>query len=619
MSNILLGFEVGTGRRVEVPSEGHLACFGRTQHSGKTTALEGLVARGGFKAVAFITKRGESSFLTARVIPPFFSEPTNDPEQPLWRWVKSILEASQTRRMNFEESWIIRACSEPKVAKTLADVDANIAALLAGEHAVPARKSKRLGRVKWLRRPVSGINAGVYTSLKAYFDIVMPQLARLPYTKKLALGAGLNVMDLRDYSLELQALVIRSVMEHVYRHERNTRVIVPESQDFVPQGRNTPVKMACETMVRKGAADRNFMWLDSQDMAAVDKVMLRAVSILLCGVQGETHEIKRTIESMLGAGLAPEDVGRLRVGEFYVRAEDDVRKVYVMPAWMESEPHAQAIAQGRESVASAKTMMAAFKTARGNEEIHSDSNGADDADRPGHSATDSDASTSPVAVNPLPHGPVNADRLDASDGEDSMWKEKYEALKAEFDTLRDAHDKMAKRLDAFEHQQFESGYDDPEDTHPPRKGSAPSRQTKAAGNGAAGKGKAPAAPIQTVNGSVTVAELYSEFRKRILEEPAVLRVLAEKPSLELHINRPVIEMDASKLAGRIARLLGEGYFDQPKNGPALQKELERRGCKQPTTNLYGPLNKLAEQGFLTIESEGYKAVAGMKVHIHEAK
>ena len=364
---ILLGWEIGTGNRVEIPETGHLAWFGQTQLSGKTTALEAIAFRGELRAVAFITKQGEGGFLTGRMIPPYFSEPTNDEEQPLWRWVKSILEASQQRKLNFEEAWIIRCCVEPRIAKSLKDVHENIKALLDGEgdYVEKGRGKKKKREWKYTRKPVSGINAGVYTSLKAYFDIVMPQLARLPYTKKLTLHPGLNVMDLREYAMETQALVIRSVMEWVYQHEKGVRVIVPEAQDFVPQGKNSPVKMACETLVRKAGANKNFMWLDSQDMAAVDKIMLRACSIVGIGVQTEMHEIDRSLAGLFTPALRPVDIARLKIGEFFVRTpEARVSKVYVQPAWMSSELHAQAIAKGEESVASARQMLRAFKISR---------------------------------------------------------------------------------------------------------------------------------------------------------------------------------------------------------------------------------------------------------------
>ena len=70
---IPLGFEVKTGRAVEIPLR-HTAVIGRTQH-GKTITLEALIERAGLRALAFVTKRGEEGFNSGRIIPPFFQEP----------------------------------------------------------------------------------------------------------------------------------------------------------------------------------------------------------------------------------------------------------------------------------------------------------------------------------------------------------------------------------------------------------------------------------------------------------------------------------------------------------------------------------------------------------------
>lgn len=673
---ILVGFEILTGKRVEIPDEGHAAFFGQTQLSGKTTLIEAITYRApeNLKAVAFITKRGEGSFLTARMIPPYFSEPSNDPEQPLWRWVSAILEASQQRKLRFEESWIIRACEEPRYAKSLADVHKNITDLLNGERqpAVAPKPGAMAGRRKsaearsakrgWLRKPVTGIHQGVYTSLKAYFDIVMPQLQRMPYTKTLKLAPGLSVMDLREYSMEAQGMVIRSVMEYVYQHERNTRVIVPEAQDFVPQGKNSPVKMACETMVRKGAADRNFMWLDSQDMAAVDKVMLRAVSILGVGVQGEAHEMGRAIAHLFGAAtrLTPRDIGSLKVGQFFLRlAGGDVTKVYVQPAWMDSEIHAKAIAMGHEPVSSAKQILRKFKEEKEVKEIK------EVKERPAPQMQQILEQT-PPSKNPIvsefgdtvpqpgdgwiyPEDGRLKETLVGDDGivrhfdhdtgdpweqvahgsesrvtghesriteEEAMWKEKYETLKHDFEQLREAHDAMAIRLQNLLQSQAGLPAIAPDLGATVGKNSPAKAGPKPAGdNGAAAQARRGAAALDTG----AMEELYGYIKSRARNDPGILQLLAEKPELRVTIQRPVIEYDDSTITGRIARLIADKFFDQPKNGPTVQKELKRRGCDQPTTNLYKPLNKLTEQGFLTIESDGYKAVAGMKVNLVEER
>lgn len=653
---ILLGWEIGTGKRVEIPDTGHLAWFGQTQLSGKTTALEAIAFRGRLRAVAFITKQGEGGFLTGRMIPPYFSEPTNDEEQPLWRWVKSILEASQQRKMNFEESWIIRACEDPRQANTLAEVHSNIKSLISGEggYVEKGRGKKKKREWKYSRKPVSGMNAGVYTSLKAYFDIVMPQLARLPYTKKLELGPGLNVMDLRGYAMETQALVIRSVMEWVYQHEKNVRVIVPEAQDFVPQGKNSPVKMACETLVRKAGANRNFMWLDSQDMAAVDKFALRACSIVGIGVQTEMHEIDRALATTFSPSLKPIDIARLKIGEFFVRtSEARVSKVYVQPAWMDSEVHAQAIAKGEESIAGARDMLTAFKKSykqidapargakvepsspaalheeqqeranppkpkrgeggpqllqiqtppgqggeEGNEdETHTASPGESGDVGRSEGNNGNEPTATPVSGTSVRDREPQNEFYSASpesEDEEKMWKEKYEALAAEHRTLIEAHDALAKQVQEL--------------------------RATIAGKDASFNGSVEHGVSVPSNGQAngTREEIYQYVVRRATADPSVLALLVRHPELSVKIERATVQMDDSTITGKIARLIHDGYFAAPRNGPTVQKELKRRGCDQPTTNLYKPLNKLTEMGFLTLEPDGFLSVPEMKVRIEKA-
>jgi hypothetical protein len=120
---IHLGFEVGSGKAVEIPCR-HMVVTGQTQEAGKTTTLEALISRSGLPAVAFVTKRGEQSFRTGpsgrapiRRIPPYFRERAD------WQFVASVLEATMRERLKFERAWIMRAS---KGAKTLADVQENV-------------------------------------------------------------------------------------------------------------------------------------------------------------------------------------------------------------------------------------------------------------------------------------------------------------------------------------------------------------------------------------------------------------------------------------------------------------------------------------------------------------
>lgn len=323
MKDVLLGYEIPTGAPVRIPIR-HMVVTGQTQAAGKTTALEALIARSGVRAVCFVTKRGEGSFTGARRIDPYFRE------QADWQFVCSLLEASRGERMKYERPWIIRMS---KGATTLAQVHQNVRKAL-----VKAR----------------GANEGAYICLDAYLEIVVPQIAGVVWATSVALGAGVNAMDLTALAGEMQHLVIRSTIEWVLHREENTVVVVPEAWKFIPQGRGTPVKLAAESYIRQGAGLKNYLWLDSQDIAGVDKTILKNVPVWVLGVQRESNEIKRTLDQ-IPANIKkpkPEQIATLGLGEFFACWESSVVKTFVQPAWM-AEVVAIAIAKGQLKVSDA--------------------------------------------------------------------------------------------------------------------------------------------------------------------------------------------------------------------------------------------------------------------------
>lgn len=58
MKDIKIGYELGTAKQISIKAS-HLIVTGVTQLSGKTTTLEALIKRSGFKAIVFKTKIGQ--------------------------------------------------------------------------------------------------------------------------------------------------------------------------------------------------------------------------------------------------------------------------------------------------------------------------------------------------------------------------------------------------------------------------------------------------------------------------------------------------------------------------------------------------------------------------------
>ena len=561
-TSIHLGYVVGTGEPVEIPLR-HTAVTGQTQESGKTTTLEGLIHRSGLQAVAYVTKRGESSFHVMHPIPPYFQERAD------WKFVQSLLEASTETKLKFEQSWIMRASEG---ARTLQDVRANINKFLHGVKDPTPVKRRRGAEVKerWIQKPARGLSGDVYYVLDKYLDDIMPQLAEMPYTTKLALADGLNVMDLRDYEFPLQALVIRSVTDRIREYLEDTINIIPEAWKFAPKQRGSPVRLAAEEYVREAAAMKNFLWIDSQDLAGVADVLMRQVGVWLFGVQRAKHEIERALDHM-PEGLParrprPADIATLQKGQFYVCFGREMYKVYVQPAWM-TAAHAEAIARGEEEVNSAHDILKEYdkqtKVSRVAAVKQKDTFVPDVYDAPGNVQT----------------------RL-ADQEEEAMWKEKYEALKREFDEL------IAS-------------------------GTVP--------------GTRPALPP---DGSITdMREWFEKFpkesleatyqyvRKRMREEnPKDLLLGIQKQEMQVKIDRPVITVEAKDLFGRMCQLASEGFFKEPQGGKVATAEAVRRGwChpKTPVMRVETALDKLTGMGFLTRETDGYQ-VTSFKINVVES-
>lgn len=322
--DIPLGFEVGTGEPVSIPLD-HLIITGRTRRSGKTTTLEAIAQRAELRALTFLTKRGEDTFSGARSVQPYFHD------QGGWRFVSSVLEATLGEKLKRERAEIINAC---KGTKSLREVFDRIVA------------KKKTAKSGWV--------IDVLTSLEAYLEIVLPQIERTPFAKRLVIGEGSNVIDLSgaDYSDELRALIIRSSLEWISKHESGVLTVIPEASTFIPQSRGNPVKQGCETLIRQGGVVNNWVAIDSQEITAVDKAIAKSCGVWILGVQRELNEVKRVIDQLPGRPKpTAEDVMQLGLGQFYVaHTGTATRKVYVQPVWM-SESIAREVARGELRVA----------------------------------------------------------------------------------------------------------------------------------------------------------------------------------------------------------------------------------------------------------------------------
>lgn len=310
VGKVLLGFEVGTGQPVYMPVH-HLAVFGISQLSGKTTALEALITRSGLKAVAFITKRGERGFTKYRLIPPYY-KPRSD-----WMYVESLVNVALGEKVKYEPGMRLAIIKVSQGRRDLRDV--------------------RRAAVEWAERTRSQFMKSAFEKLVAYLDIVVPELERHSFSDRLELDEGVNVMDLSAMRTETQHLVIASTIEYVFQNLDHTVIVIPEAWETMPQSKMTPVKWVAEQFIRKGAAIGNYLWIDAQDIGGISKVPLRQCDNWLLGRMKEAHEVERVLKQLLGAKIKADEIQTLPLGHFFAVIGNEVKKVYVLPAGVPEE------------------------------------------------------------------------------------------------------------------------------------------------------------------------------------------------------------------------------------------------------------------------------------------
>lgn len=537
---IHLGFEVGTGAPVAIPLR-HLAVTGQTQESGKTTTLEALVARmpGQVKALAFVTKRGEGSFADGRRIQPYFRDRAD------WQFVTSIIDATLQEKNKFLRPWIMKIC---RTTKTLAEVHDEV------------RKALRTAK---------GMNEGVYTQLDAYLDLIVPEIRRTPLAERLELNPGLNVMDVGGSPLPMQMLFVQSAIDWVNAQEHNTVVVVPEAWEMVPEGKGSPVKASAVSLVRKGAAIGNWIWVDSQDMAGVDKVILRGCAVWLIGVQRETNEIKRNLDNIPDnvAKPSPKDVALLERGQFYACWGKHAIKTYVQPAWMQTMT-AQAISCGANPSVGAANV-AHFAAPR--------------------------RSIKEVQVN---------------EKEARELRETNARLHREVNELRQKLTVAFESLERYEKKAESSKHKEATDEPPLGRRD----------NGDAGRTPVSADEDALFNRlwDRFIREKADEIVEDLLKQHPKLTVQVTRPALDVEVTRETVTVDGTSLKGRIARLIAQGFFREGRTQGATRTELKKTGSDVNAGNLSRAFTDFVRDGFLRDESEGYIEVSDMKVNIVEA-
>lgn len=350
---IHLGFEIGSGQPVEIPY-GHTVFLGQTQQAGKTTALEAAAVRSGFRVLAFITKTGEASFRRVprdllHASPPYYQESVE------WRNVRDLCEAVTEENWDrFQRTALRSVCRAGHFGragskhyakwprpKTLADVLDNMATAL----------EEASGTREW-------IFGNIHADLEEALDEIKP-LRKICADPQLKIG--INVVNLERRREHIQSLVVASMIRWVREHEKKVIIALPETWKFTDAQKRTAVGNAARHFIREGAAQHNFLWIDSQTISRLSGELLAQCQVWLFGVQKWSRELSHALDAMPDHYWPQRnDLQTLGKGEFLVCYGTKMYRTYVQPAWM-GPAHAQAIALGEEPIESAEEIAREFE------------------------------------------------------------------------------------------------------------------------------------------------------------------------------------------------------------------------------------------------------------------
>lgn len=113
-------------------------------------------------------------------------------------------------------------------------------------------------------------------------------------------------------------------------------------------------------------------------------------------------------------------------------------------------------------------------------------------------------------------------------------------------------------------------------------------------------------------------KLYQLFKARFIDDakldPVLLHLIASRPEIVVDIEPKVVELTTSTLLGRLARMVGAGYFKEPRKTGTVRNELARTGKDPGSGGTLGEmLGNLRNDGFLVKEGDTWVAAPGIKV------
>jgi len=190
--------------------------------------------------------------------------------------------------------------------------------------------------------------------LRYFIKRLVREHSKFQWSDRLELNDGISVLDISKMDIQMQQLVVGSVINYIQDNLTDITVIIDEAHRFIPQGQTSGCSRDIVTFIREGRASRNWVWLADQTVTGISKDVLKQMQFWILGRQGELNEAERTVKQIPRAkslGVNTEAIQTLGLGEFLVVSYEWAKKTYIWPIWID-EATAIDVASGKRTAKS---------------------------------------------------------------------------------------------------------------------------------------------------------------------------------------------------------------------------------------------------------------------------
>ena len=269
----------------------------------------------GYQVIIIDSKLTEPEFDGIGVDIPFYLQESTDPDV-----YKSLIEGMRTRGrgdMNRYRGGFIEVCEpfdEPP-AKDYAEIGERLKAKLAS-------------------KKIQGGTRAMYSEI--YHDhlrlVKLLQNEGYPWgdvADHLGDGDVLRMPTRNLPNLNLQGLVVRSVIERLLPLRGKMVFLVDEAPNFVNQKLYNPAKSALQQLDSQGRSADKFGWYSGQTLTGFDKPNMKNLWYWILGREMERNEAQAVAETQTDKVLTVDAVKKLKVREFLASTPDWTKLITV--------------------------------------------------------------------------------------------------------------------------------------------------------------------------------------------------------------------------------------------------------------------------------------------------